>query len=472
VLDAADGSVEDVWSQAFGTIMGISAGESAQGNPIILVSESSSSSIEVYTPAGGFIRSVGSGPGTGACQLNEVRDAATDGDGNIYAADYKNNRMVKFDPTGTICQPFSGTGTGPGQLKRPYGVDLDRLDRVYVADGNDRIQKFAADGTFLGDIYGERGTGPAKFSMLRRVAVGHWNSPKVCGADLWTYKIECFSQNRAYLRSYPQPVAGPATGFFNEPYGVSVDSKIFVMDTTNQRVQRLSGSGAFELTWGERGWGEGNPGFNWARDLTTLGGSSGTIWVADTKNSRLLEFTRNGVPTGRVRGKLGSALGDLNWPFAVSAYGDDLIVADTKNHRIQRWDPDAALPMWTAGGFANPKDVTVDGDTVYVADSDNKRIVRLDVADGSFINAFGQPTLHRVEGVAVEPNGDVWVSDTSWNRLVEFSSAGAFLQKFGAVGSTHGKFNQPAHLQILPGNPVRLYVADQWNDRIEIFTVT
>jgi tripartite motif-containing protein 71 len=128
--------------------------------------------------------------------------------------------------------------------------------------------------------------------------------------------------------------------------------------------------------------------------------------------------------------------------------------------------------MWTAGGFANPKDVTVDGDTVYVADSDNKRIVRLDVADGSFINAFGQPTLHRVEGVAVEPNGDVWVSDTSWNRLVEFSSAGAFLQKFGAVGSTHGKFNQPAHLQILPGNPVRLYVADQWNDRIEIFTVT
>jgi hypothetical protein len=64
------------------------------------------------------------------------------------------------------------------------------------------------------------------------------------------------------------------------------------------------------------------------------------------------------------------------------------------------------------------------------------------------------------------------VADTSWNRLVEFSSSGSFIQTFGTLGRTNTKFNKPVHLEILtrPGN-VFLLVMDSWNDRLQIYDI-
>ena len=50
VLNASDGSVSAVWGASFETIMGISAGVDGSGNPVILVSESGTHSIRVYSP--------------------------------------------------------------------------------------------------------------------------------------------------------------------------------------------------------------------------------------------------------------------------------------------------------------------------------------------------------------------------------------------------------------------------------------
>ena len=467
VLDAATGEALSAWSHPFGTIMGISAGVDGSGSPIILVAEVNTSTIKVFTPGGSLIRTVG-GPGSGNGDLDQARDAATDDAGRIYVADYKNQRVAKFSPTGTWLLNWGSKGSNPGQMIRPYGVDVDDSGNVYVSENNERIQKFEQDGTFLRS-WGSPGDGPGHFFILRRVAVGPGTTPEVCGADLWGVKIDCFFHGGAFSRGLGDTPGAP--GFFNEPYGIAVDTKTFVMDTTNQRVQRFGAGGAFELLWGERGWGEGNPGFNWARDVATMGGSTGTVWVADTKNSRLLEFTRDGAATGTVLGSNGSAIGQLNWPFAVVSIGGDLIVADTNNDRVQRWDPATGSVVWTAGGFSKPKDVTVSGGTVYVADSLNHRIVRLNGSTGASVDAFGGSQAHTIEGIAVAPNGDVWVSDTNWNRLLEYSSAGVFLQKFGSSGSAHGRFNKPTHLEILPGSPDLLFVTDQWNERIEVFNI-
>ena len=467
VLDADTGAALNAWGQSFGTIMGISAGVDAAGSPVILVAETSSNTIKVFTPGGSLIRTIGT-PGAGNGQLGAARDAATDASGRIYVADYKNHRIAKFSPNGTWLLNWGGKGSNPGQMLRPYGVDVDDAGFVYVSENNERIQKFEQDGTFL-KSWGSRGAGDGEFFILRRVAVGNGSAPEVCGADLWGVKVDCFAQAGGFSRGVGGTPA--ALGFFNEPYGIAVDTKTFVMDTTNQRVQRFSAGGAFELSWGARGWGEGNPGFNWARDITTVGGTSGTVWVADTKNSRLLEFTRDGVATGKVLGANGSASGQLNWPFAVVGVGGDLIVADTNNDRVQRWDPATGTVVWSTGGFARPKDVTVSDGVVFVADSLNKRIVRLNAGNGDPLGAFGPPQVHRVEGVAVAPNGNVWVTDTSWNRLLEYSPTGVFLQQFGGTGSAHGKFNEPAHLEILPGTPDLLFVVDQWNERIEVFEI-
>jgi tripartite motif-containing protein 71 len=489
VLNASDGTVDSVWGVRFATIMGISAGVDGTGDPVILVSESSANTIRVYSPGGGLIRSVGTGPGTGAGQLNGVRDAATDAQGHIYAADYANSRVGVFGPGGSWIGAWGVNGTGPGQFKRPYGIDVDDSGDVYVADSNNYIHRFTATGSVTPDTfgfdfvraYGNPGSGPGQFSMLRRVAVGSGAGPEVYGADLWRYKIEIFGPFGGHLSTIGG--GAPANGAFNEPYGVTVDaSNVFVTDMVNQRVQRFSSSPpyGFQLAWGERGWGEGNPGFNWPKgiDIMTVGGVR-TVWVADTKNNRLQEFRPDGAATGRKFGKAGAAVGQLKWPFGIAVYGGRLVVADTNNNRVQLWDPAGPTVEWTATGgggvaFSKPKAVTVDEGRVYVADTQNHRIVVLDADTGGFIRAFGGTTLKKADGVAVEPNGDVWVSDSIKHRLAEFDSGGALLQTFGSLGAGNTQFNRPLHLSIhvTGAGAVLLFVADSWNDRIQIFQVS
>jgi tripartite motif-containing protein 71 len=63
--------------------------------------------------------------------------------GSVYVADAGNNRIQKFDPSGSFITKWGSLGSGDGQLNQPAGVAVDRLGNVYVADaGNNRIQKF------------------------------------------------------------------------------------------------------------------------------------------------------------------------------------------------------------------------------------------------------------------------------------------------------------------------------------------
>ncbi len=293
-------------------------------------------------------------------------------------------------------------------------------------------------------------------------------NPEVYGADLWSYAVQRY--NPAGVQDGTFGGTLPATGAFNEAYGMEVDgTNLYVADTDNQRVEAFNpATGAFQFAWGTRGFGDGNPGFNWPRDLT-IDPATNTVWVADTKNDRLTEFDRAGNPTGRTWGTLGTGADQLNWPYGIASSGADLVVADTNNSRIQLWDPNTGHTLWTANGFNFPKDVTVAGGVVYVADSLNARVVRLNVADGSLIDSFGTPQLHRPEGVAVDTTGNVWVSDSPFNQLDEFNAAGTFLQMFGTAGSGPGQFDNPTHLEMSGTN---LLVMDTWNDRIQIFATT
>ena len=146
-------------------------------------------------------------PGSGPGQLNAPRDAATDSAGNVYVADYNNNRIAKFSPTGAPLKGWGTRGSANGQFIRPYGVAVDAANRVYVADSdNNRIQQFTATGGYL-RTYGTAGTGSKQFFQLRRVAVGTgsspWSTEQTCGATR-----SCASPRRACTR--PHTAARPA----------------------------------------------------------------------------------------------------------------------------------------------------------------------------------------------------------------------------------------------------------------------
>jgi DNA-binding beta-propeller fold protein YncE len=81
---------------------------------------------------------------------------------------------------------------------------------------------------------------------------------------------------------------------------------------------------------------------------------------------------------------------------------------------------------------------------------------------------FSDLGLNGPKGIAVAPDGSIYVADTGNNRIVHISQDGSLLDTWGSEGSAQGEFNQPWGLTVDPDGYV--YVADTWNHRIQKFT--
>jgi len=127
------------------------------------------------------------------------------------------------------------------------------------------------------------------------------------------------------------------------------------------------------------------------------------------------------------------------------------------------------------GQFNSPYGVALAPDgTVYVADTGNQRIQRFSTTDqflgtwgsqGSGDGQFGWPL-----GVAVASDGTVYVADMNNHRIQHFSATGQFLGKWGSQGSGDGQFQYPHGVAVAPDGTV--YVADSNNHRIQHFSAT
>jgi DNA-binding beta-propeller fold protein YncE len=90
------------------------------------------------------------------------------------------------------------------------------------------------------------------------------------------------------------------------------------------------------------------------------------------------------------------------------------------------------------------------------------------------VSGNGQDTFDRPTGVAVAPNGDVFVSDGHLPnkhdsaRIVKFTKDGKFIKSWGHKGTAPGDFDEP-HDIFIGGSQSRLYVADRRNSRIQVF---
>lgn len=73
-------------------------------------------------------------------------------DAEIFVTDTGNERIQVFGLDGTFLRAFGGFGTEPGQLVEPVGVAVDDSGTVYVADsGNARISLYSTDGASIGE---------------------------------------------------------------------------------------------------------------------------------------------------------------------------------------------------------------------------------------------------------------------------------------------------------------------------------
>ena len=177
----------------------------------------------------------------------------------------------------------------------------------------------------------------------------------------------------------------------------------------------------------------------------------------------------------------------LNAPRGLAFAKDGTFyAADSRNHRILHFSPEGKLlgewgtfgdgvtapnPM---GTFNEPWGVAVAPDgTVYVSDTWNHRVQRF-TANGKAIGMWGvygqgetSDAFWGPRGVAVDAQGRVYVADTGNKRIVVFDANGTFITQFGSAGLDPGQFDEPVGVAVAQDGTV--YVTDTWNQRIQAF---
>ena len=270
-------------------------------------------------------------------------------------------------------------------------------------------------------------------------------------------------------------VYGSDNSHFSEPWGVAVDDSgnVYVADTFNNRIQIFNSSGTYVRTIGETGvTGSYNSTFSGANGVAVDG--LGNVYVADTYNQRIQIFNSSGTYVRTIGETYNPDSGSNNVGLtdSTSCYTDN-------SH------------------FCFPSGVAVDGSgNVYVADSWNSRI-QIFNSSGTYVSTIGETYNPYViygwgdfgrpyvtyggcysdnshfcfpSGVAVDGSGNVYVAD-SWNdRIQIFNSSGTYVSTIGVTmvyGSDNSHFNGLVGVAVdSPGN---VYVADSRNSRIQIF---
>jgi sugar lactone lactonase YvrE len=157
--------------------------------------------------------------------------------------------------------------------------------------------------------------------------------------------------------------------------------------------------------------------------------------------------------------------------FAVEPSGN-LVVSDSRRRTVMRFDSSGhLLSEW--GPFLGdnvtidePAGVAVSGGDFYVLDRGTPRILRLD-AGGRLLAVLSMESLgtYGLNGLAVDPVGNMYAADTGRNRILVFAPNGSLLRQFGRGGNDLGALMQPMMVSFAPDGS--FFVADWENGRIE-----
>jgi YD repeat-containing protein len=362
---------------------------------------------------------------------------------------------------------FGTKGTGNGQFTGPAGDAVDAGGNVWVNDfGGDRIEKFSSSGVFIAS-YGSEGTGGGQFSEPAGVAVNQ-SSGNVYVVDKGHNRVEELSTGGAFVRTFgfgvsngkaefeictsscEAGIAGSGSGQFNAPHGVAVDSSgnVWVADSENNRLEEFSSTGTFIAAYGSWGTGEGN--FKYP---TGIAFGNGKLYVSDDGNYRVQEISTSGAYAGQF-GSQGTGNGQFESVngIAVDPVSGGVYVVDAKDDRVEEFMSSGGFvaaygAKGTGNGqFVEPEGVAVNaaGD-VYVADSENDRVEMWEPVPSApvFASSFGSKgagadQVDFPDGSAVDSHGNVWVADDVNNRVDEFSSSGSFTEAVG-FGVSNGK---------------------------------
>jgi surface protein len=260
-------------------------------------------------------------------QFESPYAVATDAAGNIYVVDTVNNRIQVFTSAGGHIRSFGSQGSANGQLMNPSGIAINAIGNIYVADsGNNRIQVFTSAGGHIRS-FGTSGTDNGQFNTPRGIAIDATGNIYV--TDTNNHRVQAFTSAGGHIRSFGS--VGSDNGQFNYPFGIAINAigNILVSEGLN-RIQVFSSIGEYVSKFGTGGVTNGL--FDSPRGIAI--DATGNIYVADANNKRIQSFTSAGQHI-RSFGTSGMGTGQFNNPFGIAIASGKIVVADTANHRIQ-----------------------------------------------------------------------------------------------------------------------------------------
>ncbi len=487
VADSGNNRVEEftgegVFVRAFGTVgtgngqLKTPEGIEIDGGGHVWVADSSNNRLEEFTAEGVFMKTLGA-VGTGNGQFKNPFDLAFDASGDFYVLDTANSRVQELNPAGEYVRQFGTGGSGNGQLVIAMSLAVGPEGNVWVSDlGNSRIQEFSPTGVYLTKL-GTSGTEPGQFKSPEGIAA---HGSTIYVVDSGNSRVQRLSNNippsaETYSSSFG--TLGGGNGQLQSPGDVTTDAagNVWVADTMNSRVEEFSAAGAYVRSFGT--FGAGNGQLKSPRSLAIDG--SGNVWVADMGNNRVEEFTAEGTFV-RAAGSVGTGNGQLKEPEGIAVDGSGNVwVADTYNNRLEEFTAEGVYKttlgsLGTGNGqFKTPSSLAFDpaGD-IYALDRGNHRVEEFS-SSGSYLRQFGSEgsgngQMKTAYRLGVDPAGNVWLSDSSDNRVEEFSPAGSYLAQFGSTGSGSGQFKSSFGVSV---RGTTLYALDQSDTRVEKWTI-
>ncbi len=455
----------------------------------LYIADSNNFRIRKVTPAGVITTVAGNGE---IGYLHPCR-VAVDAAGNLYIVE--SLRVRKMTPDGritTVAGAYWGTSGDGGPaisatLNHPSGIAVDKAGNIYIAESwGQRIRKVTPDGvitTFAGN--GRKGStgdgGPATSACLfypEDIAIDPAGNLLI--ADSYNQRIRSVTPAGVITT-----VAGNGTkGFSGDggpassaslsiPSGIGVDSSgnLYIADTGNVRVRRVSPKGVIDTVAGEtinEFGGDGGPAgsakLNSPRSVTI--DPTGNLYVADTQNQRVRKVTPAGIITtvagNGTRGFSGdgglaitAALADP-YGVAVDAAGN-LYIGDTGNHRIRKVTPEGVITTVAGNGSEgfsgdggpatsatmSPMGLAFDAaGSLYVADAGRVRKITpegvISTVAGIGIRGLsgdgGPATSARLgpHDLAFDTAGNLYVSDTRNCRIRKITPSGVITTVAGS----------------------------------------
>jgi sugar lactone lactonase YvrE len=381
---------------------------------------------KISTIAGnGSFGFAGDGGSATSAQLNTPRGLCVDSSGNVYIADWANNRVRKI--SGSNISTVAGNGvlsySGDGgsalqaQLYAPGAVAVDSAGNIYIADTGNHVVRQVTKGV----VSTFAGTGTAGFAGDGSAA------------------------NKAQL---------------NAPQGVAVDSagNVYIADTGNLRV-RVVGTNGNISTFAGTG-SPGNGGDNGAAGSATFylpsavtTDKAGNVYIADYEVGVVRKVTNGTITTIAGIGASGYS-GDGGLAKAAQLNGPSALALDPAGNLYIAQLGDSRVRIVNASGVIN---------TIAGTGGDGYQGEGLPAVSSELAG----PT-----GVAADGNGNVFIS-VAGNRVMQVLPNGTMSTLVGT--GLPGYVDGPAAASMLniPGGLAldaagNLYIADSANNAVRI----